>query len=291
MRRRYWSVRSTVIKDGASTGTAFPEPTLMLTQRQSQGLQHWRQQFLAELTDSLFIEAMFDRLPDIVFAIKDRLGRYVAISEACVRRCGLQHKQEAIGKTVHELFPADMASRYAAQDERVFRTAEAITDNLDLTLYPDRSRGWCLTTKQPLFDRGGHLVGLACISKDLTEPSREGFVDPAFASTIDYLHQHFDQSLTVEQLAELAGLSPAQFERRMRRIFLLSTTQYLIKLRIDNAIRQLSHTGTAIAEIARACGYCDQSALTRQMRQFTGMSPRAYRHWAQQGLRDQHVAA
>ncbi len=254
-------------------------------------LQDRRQQFLATLIDPLFIETMFDRLPDIVFAIKDRAGRYVAISEACVRRCGLQYKREALGKTVHELFPADMAQRYAAQDEQVFRTGQAIADNLDLTLFPDRSRGWCLTTKQPLYDRAGALIGLACISKDLTEPSREGFVDPAFAAAIDYLHQHFDQPLSIEPLAERAGLSPAQFERRMRRIFQLSTTQYLIKLRIDSASRALAQTDRPIAEIARACGYCDQSALTRQLRQFTGMSPRAYRHWAQQGQREQHVAA
>lgn len=254
-------------------------------------LHDWRQQFLATLTDPLFIETMFDRLPDIVFAIKDTAGRYVAISEACVRRCGLQYKHEALGKTVYELFPAEMARRYAAQDERVFRTGHAIADNLDLTLFPDRSSGWCLTTKQPLFDRRGELIGLACISKDLTEPSREGFVDPAFAAAVDYLHQHYDQSLTVEALAALAGLSPAQFERRMRRIFQLSTTQYLIKRRIEAASRALAQGDAPIADIARACGYCDQSALTRQLRQYTGMSPRAYRHWAQQRHGQTAVAA
>lgn len=245
-----------------------------------------RQQFLSALTDGLFLEAMFDRLPDIFFAIKDRGGRYVAISEACVRRCGLHSKQDALGKTVHELFPTEMASRYAAQDELVFRTGHAINDNLDLTLFPDGSRGWCLTSKQPLFDRQGELIGLACLSKDLTEPSREGFVDPGFAAAVDYLHQHFDQSLTVEELSLRAGLSPAQFERRMRRIFQLSTTHYLIKLRVDAASRALALTDAPIADIARACGYCDQSALTRQLRQYTGFSPRAYRHWARQRRAD-----
>ena len=213
-------------------------------------------------------------------------GTRISDHEACVRRCGLRSKREALGKTVYELFPAEMAGRYAAQDEQVFRTGHAISENLDLTLFPDGSRGWCLTTKQPLFDREGELIGLACLSKDLTEPSREGFVDPAFAATVDYLHQHFDQSLTVEELSLRAGLSPAQFERRMRRIFLLSTTQYLIKLRVDAASRALALSDAPIADIARACGYCDQSALTRQLRQFTGFSPRAYRYWARQRRTD-----
>lgn len=247
---------------------------------------HRQQPFLSALTNGLFLEAMFDRLPDMVFAIKDRDGCYVAISEACVRRCGLRSKREALGKTVYELFPAEMASRYAAQDEQVFRTGQAISDNLDLTLFPDGSRGWCLTTKQPLFDQQAQLIGLACLSKDLIEPSREGFVDPGFAAAVDHLHQHYDQSLTVEELSLRAGLSPAQFERRMRRIFQLSTTQYLIKLRVDAARQALAHSDAPIADIARACGYCDQSALTRQLRQYTGLSPRAYRHWARQGRAD-----
>lgn len=237
----------------------------------------WGGAFLARVADPRYVESLFDRLPDIVFSVKDRAGRYVAMSRACVERCGLAGKRQAIGKTAFDLFPAPMAARYAAQDERLFRTGKPIVDSLDLTLYPDRSAGWCISTKEPLRDANGRIIGLACVSKDLVEPSRAGFVDAAFARAIDHALEHFAEPLRVDALARIAGVSLAQFDRRMRRIFQLSSSQFLIKTRIDAAARLLAETEEPIAAIAQAAGYSDQSGLSRQFRAVTGLTPLQYR--------------
>ncbi|MBZ0223201.1 MAG: AraC family transcriptional regulator [Dokdonella sp.] len=237
----------------------------------------WREQFLAAIASPAFVEALFDRLPDIVYSIKDLGGRYVSMSEAAVARCGLRRKQDAIGKTAFDLFPQPMAQRYTRQDERLFRTGKPIIDNLDLTVYRDGSAGWCLTTKEPLHDHQGAIIGLACISKDLVEPTRAHLIDAGFADAIDHLLEHFDEPLRMEELARRARLSAAQLDRRMKKIFQLSAGQYLIKQRIDHATRLLAQGGIAIAEIALQCGFSDQSALSRQFRQVTGMAPREYR--------------
>src|SRR6185312_12380272 len=120
----------------------------------------WRDAFLGEIASRQCLQAMLDHLSDIVFCIKDRQGRYVLISEACVERCGLQRKEEALGKTAFALFPPPMAERYAHQDERLFQTGRPLIDSLDLTIYNDRSAGWCLSTKHPLRDRSGNIIGL-----------------------------------------------------------------------------------------------------------------------------------
>ncbi|MFA5589609.1 MAG: AraC family transcriptional regulator [Lysobacteraceae bacterium] len=243
----------------------------------------WRDRFMASVASPLWVERLFDRLPDIVFSIKDRQGRYVSISETAAMRCDLKHRQDAIGKTAFELFPAPMAERYARQDERLFRTGKPIIDALDLTVYRDGSAGWCLSTKEPLRDGSGQIIGLACISKDLTEPSRGGFIDNAFADTIDYLLEHIDQPLRMEALARRAGLSQAQFDRRVKKIFQLSAGQYVIKARIDQATRLLRGTTLPIADIAQQSGFSDQSAFSRQFRQVTGFTPRQYRQLVQSG--------
>lgn len=240
-------------------------------------LNRWRAEFMTRLGNSWYVEALFDRLPDIVFSIKDQHGRYVAISEAAVLRCGLKHKQDAIGKTAFDLFPRPMAERYARQDQRLFKTGRPIVDNLDLTVYRDGRPGWCLSTKEPLREASGRVIGLACISKDLIEPSRAGLIDAGFAQTVDYLLEHYHLPLRMEELAQRAGLSPAQFERRMKKIFHLSAGQYLIKTRIDHAARALGGSDRSIAEIALRCGFSDQSALSRQFRQVTGLTPGQYR--------------
>jgi len=243
-------------------------------------LYHWRQRFIADIADPLFVETMFDHMPDVVFSVKDRLGRYVAMSDACVERCGLNHKREAIGKTASDLFPAVMAERYIMQDRKVFVTGKPLIDNLDLTLYNSGLPGWCLTTKLPLHNRNQELIGLACISKDLIEPSRAGFIDEKFAAMIDYILDHHDKPLLLDELAIRSSLSVAQLDRRMKKIFHISTGQFIIKTRIDAAAEQLRNTTLTIAAIALDCGFCDQSALTRQFRQLIGLSPGEYRKWA-----------
>lgn len=225
----------------------------------------------------LYVESLFDRLPDIVFSIKDREGRYVAISLAAALRCGLRHRRDALGKTAFDLFPEPMAERYAAQDERLFRTGKPIIDNLDLTVYGDGSSGWCLSTKEPLRDGNGLVIGLACISKDLIEPTLAGLIDPAFAETVDYMIENYTQPLRASELAMRAALSEAQFERRMKKIFHLSSNQYLIKARIDHAARLLTGSEMAIADIAQSAGFSDQSAISRVFRQTVGFTPGQYR--------------
>ena len=245
-------------------------------------LKRWRDEFIARLAQPLFAEQLFDRMPDMVFSVKDRAGRYVTMSQACAERCGLGGKHEAVGRSAHELFPPHMADRYVEQDEHLFRTGQPVVDNLDLTLFNDRKPGWCVTNKTPLLDADGSIIGLACLSRDLLEPSRAGIVDDRMADVVDWMLAHHAEPLRVDDLAARAGVSPAQFERRMKKIFHLSAGQFLTKARIDTAARALADGDEAISTIALSCGFCDQSALSRQFRQITGMTPRAYRAWARQ---------
>ena len=238
---------------------------------------HWCDAFLSEIAASEVLQAMFEPLPDVVFSIKDRQGRYVLISGACVRRCGLQRKEEAIGKTAFALFPQPMAERYARQDERLFQSGNPLIDSLDLTIYNDGGTGWCLTTKRPLCDRAGTIVGLTCVSRDLVEPSRTRMIDGGFAEAIDHMREHYAEKLHLEDLARRASISAAQFERRMKLIFQLSAGQYLMKLRISAAAHLLQHSSAPISGIAHEVGFFDQSLLTRAFRRVTGMTPGQYR--------------
>lgn len=229
-----------------------------------------------------FMETLFDHIHDAVFSIKDRSGRYLAISAGCVERCGLKAKEQALGRTAHDLWPKPMADRYAEQDLRLFRTGRPIVDALDLTLYPDRQPGWCLTQKVPLRDRAGQVLALACLSTDLPEPSRAGLIDARFAEAVDHIHMHYAEGLRMEELAEISGLSLGQFERRMKKLFHLSPGQYVMKVRIQAAARMLSEQDDSIASVALETGFCDQAALSRHFKQVTGLSPAAYRKWSRE---------
>lgn len=240
-------------------------------------LQCWQHDVLGRLSDVMQFVGVFDHTPDVVFSIKDQHGRYVAISAAIVERCSLPSRVGAIGKTAFHLFPQFMAARYTSQDQTVFRTHRPLYNNLDLTLYRDGTAGWCLTTKVPLLDRQGEVTALACLSRDLTEPSRGGLIDEKLAATVDYVQSNYNQRISVRVLASMAGLSETQLDRRLKRIFSLSTQQFIIKTRLSAATQQLDSTNVSIADVAAECGFCDQAAFANQFRRFVGLSPSEYR--------------
>lgn len=236
-----------------------------------------RDELMRNIATPLFAEALFDHMSDTSFFIKDLEGRYLSVNDGVIERVGLPSKSQALGKTAYELYPAHMAERYERQDERVIRTGQSVIDNLDMTVYPDGSAGWALTQKIPLRDRSGKIIALATYSRDLVEPSKAGLIDAAFADTIDFIQTHYQEHLWVEDLANQAGLSLTQFDRRMKRIFGISALQFIIKTRIDAVSHALAHSDKPIADIAQEAGFCDQSALSRQFKLVTGLNPRQYR--------------
>jgi AraC-like DNA-binding protein len=236
---------------------------------------------LGQIASLAFVEELFDRMDDAVFTVKDRDGRYLAMSRSGLERCGLPSREAALGRTAFDLWPEEMARRYQEQDAELLRTGRPVVDALDLTLYPDRRPGWCLTHKLALKDGGGRVVALACLSEDL--PESTGKVDAPFAQAVEHIHRHYGQGLRLEDLARMAGLSPGQFERRMKHVFRLSPGQYVMKVRIQAATRALAGTDATIAAIAQETGFCDQAALSRHFKQVVGLSPAAYRRWARSG--------
>ena len=102
---------------------------------------------------------------------------------------------------------------------------------------------------------------------------------PVFGFTVDTANVAFDldEPLRPDDLARMAGLSPAQLDRRMRRVFGISTSAFVRKTRIEHAAQLLVTTATPIAEIALACGYGDQTAFTRQFHATVGQPPAAWR--------------
>jgi transcriptional regulator GlxA family with amidase domain len=83
--------------------------------------------------------------------------------------------------------------------------------------------------------------------------------------------------LSTSELAEMAGMSISQFERRFRRAFSSSPRQYLLRLRIDAASRLLTFTARPIAQISKECGFHDHAHFTRSFKKMMNMTPLNFR--------------
>jgi len=220
---------------------------------------------------------LFDRVADTVFFIKDHEARYVAVNETLIHRCQFIDKNALIGRKASEVFAAPFGERYEAQDRKVIAEGLSIRGRMELHLYPDGGEGWCLTWKEPLIDASGAIRGLAGISRDAPALSGSAPVSKALSATLAYIDERLDQPLRIPELAAQAGLSPYQFDQRIRTLFGISAGQYLSRLRIGRACDRLRHTEAPLSELALECGYADQAAFTRQFHKTVGLTPGAYR--------------
>ena len=226
-------------------------------------------------------EELFDLVDDTVYFLKDAEGRYVAVNQTLVERCGKARKSDLIGQRAEALFPAPLGERISAQDHAVIRSNRSIQAELELHLYPGGKEGWCLTWKQPLTDAHGTIIGLAGISRDLNSAASAQHDLGQVSAALDHINENLSAVLRVEDLAARAGLSAYQLDQRVRTLFGLSVGQYITRSRIDLACHLLRQSGDAISQIALACGYGDQTAFTRQFRRSVGLTPRAYREVSQ----------
>ncbi len=231
----------------------------------------------APFSEHATTEALFDALPDVVFFIKDAVGRYVRVNQTLADRCAGGDKTKLIGKRPAEVFPAALALSYMRQDEAVLKTGKPVEHQLELHIYPGHKAGWCLTTKYALRAGNGHIIGVTGISRDLNAPSDKASGFAELAAALKHMQRHFAESLRIEDIAKKAGLSVYQFEQRVQRLFQMSPLQLLHKLRLDEATRLLRETDHSLADIAIETGWCDQSAFTRHFSRYAGMAPGKFR--------------
>ncbi len=235
------------------------------------------ERLLAVLDRPLVCDELFDAVPDTIFFVKDAGGRYVAANQILAERTGHERKESLIGLTADQVFPGELGRRIAAQDLAILKSARSLKGELELHLYPDGEQGWCLTWKEPLFDRRRAVVGLVGLSRDIRPANAAPDETVHLSAALRYAQDHPASSLKVSELAARAKLSAFQFDQRIRAMFGLSAGQYLTRLRIDQASARLRRSDASISDIAFDCGYADQTAFTRQFKKVVGLSPGQYR--------------
>lgn len=222
------------------------------------------------------LEPVFDALPETVFFVKDVETRYVLVNRTLASRCGCKEKRALIGKTAEEVFPSRFGCVYMAQDRALIDGGPAIRGQLELHLYPGRQPGWCLTSKVPLRNAAGEVVGVAGISRDLRANEKTHPAYSRLAAVVRHMQENYVQPLNVAQLAQTAGMSVAQLERYFHKVFQLTPRQVLLKTRLDAAMVLLV-SSDKVTDVAVLCGYTDHSAFARQFKLTVGITPSEYR--------------
>lgn len=99
----------------------------------------------------------------------------------------------------------------------------------------------------------------------------------AIQKTLDYIEEHYEEELTIEQLSTIAHLSRFYYQRLFYRLTGYTVSEYLRSVRLKMAAGLLKADSGKIMDIAMQCGFSSHSALSRAFRQCYGMSCAVYR--------------
>jgi diguanylate cyclase (GGDEF)-like protein/PAS domain S-box-containing protein len=114
------------------------------------------------------LDAFLEHIPDNVF-FKNRDSRFVRISRAMANYCGLSDPADAIDKTDRDIFSSEHADQAFADEQEIICSGNPMPGKEEKETWPDGHETWVLTTKVPLKDHTGQIVGTMGISHNITD--------------------------------------------------------------------------------------------------------------------------
>jgi sigma-B regulation protein RsbU (phosphoserine phosphatase) len=114
------------------------------------------------------LRSVINNLLDSIY-VKDVRGMYRLDNMAHMRSIGAAKPEDVVGKTVFDFFPYDAAVRFQADDQNVIRTGKAIVNRQEAFPVSDGHKRWLSTTKVPLRNGDGQIIGIVGIGRDITE--------------------------------------------------------------------------------------------------------------------------
>lgn len=102
----------------------------------------------------------------------------------------------------------------------------------------------------------------------------------------EFLHEQFSQQLSLSSVAEFVGVHPAHLAKIFRKHFQCTVGECIRRLRLEYAVRELTHSDKPLAEIALLAGFYDQSHFNREFKLHNGMTPAQFQQVIRAGKSD-----
>jgi AraC family transcriptional regulator len=122
-----------------------------------------------------------------------------------------------------------------------------------------------------------HLLRNYSATSELSSDFRGGLGPARDRRVREYIEQSLDRDLSIDALAEVAGLSPHYFADMFRQSTGFTPHQYVSHRRVERAQQLLADADLPLAEVAYRCGFTSQSQFTTLFRRFAGVTPGRFR--------------
>jgi len=121
--------------------------------------------------EQYLLHTLMDNTPDAIY-FKDATSRFTRVSRAQAGRFGLSDPAQVVGRTDFDFFREEHARKTRADEQEIMRTGRPLVNIEEREVWPDGRVTWASTTKLPLRDEAGNIVGTFGISRDITERKR-----------------------------------------------------------------------------------------------------------------------
>ncbi|GEM_PF-739406 len=128
----------------------------------------WRKEMEARLeAEGNLLRTLVDNLPDYIY-VKDTESRFLLGNVAVARLMGTT-PDDLLGKTDFDFYPIEIARKFYHDEQRIIASGEPLVNIEEQALDPQGNRVWLATTKVPLRDAEGKIIGLVGIGHDITQ--------------------------------------------------------------------------------------------------------------------------
>lgn len=151
----------------ASAVALLSARALRLASSQLEQGQAWQAERSRLIEEQTWLRAMIDQVPDYLF-VKDRENRFVVANRAVAGDLG-RTPESIIGLTDADLHRPDRSGEFMADETRVIQTGQPMIDKEEFIILPSGRQRWLSTSKVPLRDSSGEIVGLVGVARDVTQ--------------------------------------------------------------------------------------------------------------------------
>lgn len=140
------------------------------------------------------LRTLIDNLPDSIY-VKDTQSRFVAANLATARIMGATTPADLLGKTDSDFYPEETAAEYLRDERELMRSGEPLVNKDEPHVGPKGNLTTISTTKVPIKDSRGTVVGLVGISRDITDRQRTQMELQRYRDRLEQLVQQRTEAL------------------------------------------------------------------------------------------------
>src|SRR3984885_15678395 len=127
----------------------------------------WQARKMAAASEGAMLRTLVDNLPDLIY-VKDVNGRFLLANVAIARIMGAKSPSELLGKSDFDFHPSELATLYQDDEQEVLRSGKPLLAREEECRHPGGNLVHLETTKIPLRDAAGTVIGLVGIGRDVT---------------------------------------------------------------------------------------------------------------------------